>query len=152
MKTLALYFGLFAIAISAAELDINTHRHIHYCYLNGMRYAFAISDARFSKMRQWNPTSDAQPPVTPKRALELARKRLDTIKIPPNFGWKLESIALEPVRASNFLAQDEKWMYVVNFRYHNNSVMTGVWPTMDFIITMDDELIEPIIDKEKPNR
>ncbi len=44
-------------------------------------------------------------------------------------------------------------MYEVRFRYVlKGQPMTGVWPTMNFIVTMDDELIEPKIDPYEPNR
>jgi hypothetical protein len=119
---------------------------IHYCYLNGLRYAFAVSDTEYAKMRQWNPQEGTHPPVTPKRALELAKKRLTEIKIPNGYGWLLERVSLEPV---NVFYPDGKWVYVVSFRYFIEGPSTGAWPTMDFFVTMDDKLVEPIVDTEK---
>jgi hypothetical protein len=114
-----------------------------------MRYAFAISEEKYAAMRGWNPAASQFPPIAPARALELAEGRLKKIPIPEKYGWTLESAALEPV---NLFYPKEKWMYVVSFRYHMEGPTTGYWPTMDFIVTMDDELLEPSISVAEPNR
>ena len=149
MKTLFLVLFLCVAAASAVELDpYNYKSGLHYCYLDGLRYTFAISNADYAKMRKWNPSEDASPPVTPKRALELARARLARIKRPKSPGWDLVRISLEPIGGISY--PNGKWMYVVTFYLHINVFGTPV--AMNFIVTMDDKLVEPIVEPEKRNQ
>lgn len=143
-------FLVLCLSVSAAAAANTASRHSpHYSYFDGKRYAFVISDEKYTTMPAWNPNSGEFPPVTPGRALQVAEERLRKIPIPSNYGWHLEAVALKPV--SDYFPA-EKWMYVVSFRYFINGPSTGIWPTMDFIVTMDGELIEPIISVARRNQ
>ena len=131
-----------APTLRAKELDPNDHKSIHYCYLLKKRYAFAVSDAAYENMTKWNIESDDPPPVSPQKAFKLAKARLDKIEIPKGYFWTFEGATLQPV---NQFFQDGKWIWKVSFRYTINGPSTGAWPTMDFLVTMDGELIEPLI-------
>jgi hypothetical protein len=100
-------------------------------------------------MRAWTPKTGEFPPLTPARALQLAEDRLNKIPVSKNHGWQVESVALEPV---SVLSPDGKWMYVVKFRYFMNGPMTGYWPSLDFIVTLDGELIEPVVRARRANQ
>jgi hypothetical protein len=41
--------------------------------------------------------------------------------------------------------KNSKWIWEVSFRYTKDGFSSGVWPTMDFMVTMDGMLIEPVI-------
>jgi hypothetical protein len=142
--TSLLLFLLLPIFVFAEPVSPKETTWVQYSYFGGMRYTFAISNAKYAAMRTWNPSLKTAPPVTPQRALELSKARLALIKIPPHYYWRVEQIALEPIGLTG-----DKWMYVVHFRYAWDSAMTGVWPTMRFLVTMDGDLIEPEIDPEK---
>ena len=148
LSTLALLIiGITTLPmLSAKELDPNDHKSIHYCYLLKKRYAFAISEAAYKKMTKWNIESEGHPPVSPQKAFKLAKARLDKISIPKGYFWTFEGATLKPV---NRFFQNDKWIWKVSFRYTLDGPSTGVWPTMDFLVTMDGELIEPIIDNWK---
>jgi hypothetical protein len=136
-------------SLGIASAATGAPSHSHYSYFNGNKYAFIISEEKYATMRFWNPKTGESPPVSPGRALQLAEERLRKIPVPKNYGWEVEAVALEPV---NVVFPDEKWMYVVKFRYVMNGPMTGVWPSLDFIVTMDGELVEPVVSNQQPGR
>jgi hypothetical protein len=140
---------MLVLSLAAAHAANGAPTHSHFSYFEGNRYAFIISEEKYAAMRAWNPNSSDFPPVPPGRALQIAEERLRKILIPNNYGWRLEAVALEPV---NEFYSDGKWMYVVHFRYFINGLSTGVWPSMNFIVTMDGELVEPVISVARPNR
>ena len=149
MKTLSallLFIAVNAMVTTfatAKELDPNTHKSIHCCYLLKKRYTFAVSERLYEQMIKWNLESKDTPPVSPQKVYKLAKERLDKIVIPKGYFWTFEQAALRPV---NKFYQDGKWIWVVSFRYTKEGFSSGVWPTMDFFVTMDGDLIEPIID------
>ena len=128
--------------LGAEELDPNDHKSIHYCYLLKKRFAFAVSDEAYDRMTTWNITHEGPPPVSPQEAHKLAKARLDKIKIPTGYFWTFEGATLAPVSA---LFPDQKWIWKISFRYTIDGPSTGHWPTMDFLVTMDGDLIEPIV-------
>jgi len=131
--------------IAADELDPNDYRSIHWCYFNNEKYAFGVSDRVYEKMTKWNLESDTPPPVSAQKAYKLAKKRLEKIEIKKGFVWILKQVALEPV-----VEQEGKWIWKVSFRYANTEGgSTGRPLTMDFLVTMDGELIEPVVSKSK---
>lgn len=133
----------------SGELDTNDYMHIHYCYLNGDRYRFAISDSEYAELPDWTPDGGTHPPITPKVVIGLAKAHLDKIKIAKEYFWQFESINLEPV--NTFFPQG-KWMYRVIYRYAIRGPSTGQWPAMEYIVTMDGKLVAPHVSKEKPNQ
>ena len=129
----------------ADGLNSNEYRSIHWCYFNKQKYAFGVSDQLYEKMTKWNLESDDPPPTSAQKAYNLAKERLDKIEIKKGFVWDLEQVALEPVGD-----QKGKWIWKVSFRYAvAEGGSTGRWPTMDFLVTMDGELIEPVISDHK---
>jgi hypothetical protein len=145
----ALVAAVLVQGLGIANAAASAHSHAHYSYFDGNRYAFIISEEKYATMRYWNPKTGESPPVSPGRALQLAEERLRKIPVPKNYGWEVEAVALEPVSVSS---PDEKWMYVVKFRYVMNGPMTGVWPSLDFIVTMDGELVEPVVSNRQQSQ
>ena len=147
MNTTIIPFLIMFISVNiySAELNPNNYVHIHYCYFDNKRYAFAISLDEAKSMKVWNLNEREQTPVLPQEAERLARKHIDSIKIPENYGWKLDSISLEPINPFRL----DKFIYTVQYSYYVNGPMTGVWPYMKYIITMDGKLIDPIVDDYK---
>ena len=144
-KALVLVLLLAALPASAQQRDPNSIYYNHNCYLNAMRYESTISFAKYENMRRWNPLDDTAPPVSPKRALELAQNRLALVQIPMQHHWTIERISLEPVSGDG----DGKWMYVVSFIYSYDGGGSGPERTLEFVVTMDNELIDPIVTAEK---
>ena len=132
--------------VLAKELDVNDYKSIHYCYVLEKRYAFAVSHKVYESMTAWNIESKGPPPVSPQRAFKLAKERLKKIEIPKGYLWTFEQAALQPV---NSFFQEGKWIWKISFRYTKKGISTGYWPTMDFLVSMDGTLIEPIIDHWK---
>jgi hypothetical protein len=140
---------VLAHSIGIANAATSAPYHSHFSYFDGNQYAFIISEEKYATMRFWNPKTGEFPPLPPGRALEVAEERVRKIPVPKNYGWKVEAVALEPVSVSS---PDGKWMYVVKFRYFMNGPMTGIWPGLDFIVTMDGELVEPVVSTRQPNQ
>jgi hypothetical protein len=130
----------------SGELDPNDYMHIHYCYLNGMQYRFAVSNAAYEKLPDWTPETGTHPPITPKVAMDVAHQELQKIKIGEEYFWRFEHVSLEPV---NTFYPERKWMYRVVYRYAIKGFSTGVWPTMEYIVTMEGKLVTPHISKDK---
>ena len=149
---LAGFVVLISVVITSAydpppgELDPNDYMHIHHCYLNGFRYRFAISDQQFEKLPDWTPDTGIHPPITPKVAIDLAKMELDKIKIEGEYFWRFESVNLEPV---NTFFPEKKWTYRVIYRYAIRGFSSGVWPTMEYLVTLDGKLVPPHISKHK---
>jgi hypothetical protein len=145
----ALVTAVLAHGLGIANAATGAPPHSHFSYFDGNQYAFIISEEKYATMRFWSPKTGESPPVSPGRALQLAEERLGKIPVPKNYGWEVEAVALEPINVSS---PDGKWMYVVKFRYCMNGPTTGVWPTLDFIVTMDGELVEPVVSNRQPSR
>ena len=145
----ALAAAVLVHGLGIANAATSAPSHSHFSYFDGHQYAFIISEEKYATMRFWNPKTGESPPVSPGRALQLAEERLRKIPAPKNYGWEVEAVALEPV---NISSPDGKWMYVVKFRSFMNGPMTGVWPRLDFIVTMDGELVEPVVSNRQPSR
>jgi len=145
----ALVAAVLVHGLGTAHAATSAPSHSHFSYFDGNQYAFIISEEKYATMRFWNPKTGESPPVSPGRAVQLAEERLRKIPVPKNYGWEVEAVALEPV---NVVFPDEKWMYVVKFRYVMNGPMTGVWPRLDFIVTMDGELVEPVVSNRQPSQ
>jgi hypothetical protein len=148
MRIFRILLLVYPTLVFAEAPMADTPEYTHNSYINGKRFAFVISKDKYAAMRSWNPSLTPNPPVSAQRALVLAQTRLSSIPIPEGFGWSLEQISLVPVGIDS---QEAKWMYSVRFRYIlKDKPMTGVWPTMDLIVTMDGELIEPKVDTYEP--
>ena len=144
-KAFVLILLLAALPASAQQRDSDSIYYDHACYLNGMRYYSSISVAKYENMRRWSPLDDTAPPVSPKRALELAGNRLALVQIPAEHHWTVGRISLEPLSGG----VDGKWMYVVSFVYSYDGGSSGPERTLEFVVTMDNELIDPIVTVEK---
>lgn len=145
----ALAAAVLVHGLGTANAATSAPSHSHSSYFDGNQYAFIISEEKYATMRSWNPKTGEFPPVSPRRALQLAEERLRKIPVPKNYGWEVEAVALEPVNVSS---PDGKWMYVVKFRSFMNGPMTGIWPALDFIVTMDGELVEPVVSNRQPSQ
>ena len=141
-----LCIGIQPSCAIAKELDVNDYKSIHYCYLLKKRYAFAVSHNIYESMTAWNIESKGPPPVSPQQAFKVAKERLSRIEIPKGYFWTFDQAALQPV---NGFFQDGKWIWKVSFRFTRDGFSSGPPTMMDFLVSMDGTLIEPIIDDWK---
>lgn len=150
MKRRALLAAAITSSVCAApakrpnDLDPNLHARIHYCYINGLRYAFGVRRSVCEKLPKWTPFDGTPVPLLPKIAYDLAKAHLDTIKIPDDHGWELEHISLDPLGG---MGPDDRWMYVVDFWYFYRGGSSGPQTHMKYMITLDGKFVEPIVQK-----
>jgi hypothetical protein len=71
----------------------------------GKKYEFRISDADLQKTPDW-PPSQEQPPLSPRRAMDIASNYLATL-LPNGKDWRLDRISLKPI--------GDRWIYMVEF-------------------------------------
>jgi hypothetical protein len=74
---------------------------------NNQSYEFTATKADLAKTPVW-PVGTEQPPLTPRRAEEIARRQLQQL-VPGGGDWRLEGITVSP------LGDDLHWVYSVEF-------------------------------------
>lgn len=149
VKLLVLFVFLFASTTSADEKKQFPVIRDEYMRLGEQTYKLSISKGIFDKMNKWNPDVSDQPPVTVKAARDLARKGLEKIKIPQNCFWLINRIELGPMTQ---FRPEEKWIYIVRFDLYSKGFNSGKPFWIDFYVTMDGELIEPVVESTKKKK
>lgn len=72
---------------------------------NGKKYEFHIADQDLEKTPAW-PANQENPPLSPRRAIDIATKQLASI-LPNGKDWRLYEVTLRPV--------GDRWVYLVQF-------------------------------------
>jgi hypothetical protein len=105
--------------------------------VDGRVFELSVKDADFRHAPVWNPADD-HPPLSPKRALELARAELAHVvsDVP---AWQLNGIELRP------MTPDGHWIFVVE--YSKLATDGGFAPYLSFVVLMDGTVIEPKLQK-----
>jgi hypothetical protein len=91
---------LVITALSAAQAE--TTFTIEY---GGKKYEFHVSERELQATPSWAPDQET-PPLSPRRAIELARNQLGTL-MPNATDWRLYDVTLRPV--------DDRWIYLITF-------------------------------------
>jgi hypothetical protein len=91
---------LFATALLAAQLE--TTFTLEY---GGKKYEFHIPAEDLQKTPAWPPGQE-NPPLSPRRAIEIASNQLGTL-LPNGKDWRLFEVMLRPI--------DNRWIYLVEF-------------------------------------
>src|SRR5205085_6896163 len=71
----------------------------------GKKYEFHIPDQDLQKTPSW-PAGQENPPLSPRRAIDIATKQLGTL-LPDGKDWRLYEITLRPI--------ENHWVYLVQF-------------------------------------
>ena len=69
------------------------------------KYEFHVTDQDLQKTPAW-PGSQENPPLSPRRAIDIASKYLATL-LPNGKDWRLYEVTLRPI--------DDHWVYLVGF-------------------------------------
>jgi hypothetical protein len=117
--------------------DIGGFTYQHYAFEES--YETEISDDAIANAPSW-PSSEANPPVSARRALAIAdnyrRKRLVNRN---NWKWGLDSISLLPIDGGN-----NKWCWQILFlAYPEKGGLGGVPPEFSVYVLMNGDIIEP---------
>src|SRR5262252_2541116 len=91
--------GLISVLLLAQAETIFT---VEY---GGKKYEFHITDADLQKTPAW-PASQENPPLSPRRAIDIASKYLATL-LPNGKDWRLDRVSLKPI--------GDRWIYLVEF-------------------------------------
>ena len=71
----------------------------------GKKYEFHVSEQDLQKTPAW-PAGQENPPLSPRRAIDIASKQLATM-VPNGKDWRLYEVTLRPI--------DDRWIYLVQF-------------------------------------
>jgi len=82
--------------------------------------------------------SDANPPLSPRRAIAVARERLATL-VPTSDRWTLSEVTLQPILGP------DRWIYLVGFSEPSNSSSVAQLTTGPLrIVVLMDEFVAPM--------
>ena len=127
------------------EPDPNQYAAIRWSYFGGKKYAFGLTKDAYKKMATWHLEKKAPSPVAPQEAYRLAKEWIDELEIAEGWEWELDQIALEPIDL-----EEGKWLWKVSFEYVViDDGQTGPPIMMHVLITMDGELIQPVVSDHK---
>jgi hypothetical protein len=120
--------------IPASAQDIATFND----YYNGKRYDAKVSRAQLDQTPSW-PAADPHPPLSPRKAMELASAYLPTL-IGQAKEWGFDNLTLVRPGA------DDKWVYLVKFLGPlPPGIADGLVPSMRVVVLMSGKIIDPVI-------
>jgi hypothetical protein len=93
--------SLFLLAVLAAA-QVETTYTVEY---GGKKYEFLVSSQDLEKTPAW-PPNEENPPLSPRRAVEIARTQLAALMAGAK-DWRLHEVTLRPL--------DDHWIYLVGF-------------------------------------
>src|SRR5438876_238871 len=107
LVTAALIVGLMLIRDQDQGSEHDNYRAVTYrSFVDGTAYKMTVSMGNLRKSPSWK--EHGSPPVSPGKALELARMKLEST-VPEAKDWELRMICLQPTLIS------DKWIYAVEF-------------------------------------
>lgn len=89
------------LLLTAAQIEAT----IYTVEYGGKKYEFHVTAKDLSATPQW-PANQPNPPLAPRRAVEIASKQLASL-LPNGKDWRLHQVALRPL--------DSHWIYLVDF-------------------------------------
>ncbi len=119
---------------------------LHYMHrdeFGGKCYTSKISGDVYAKMSGWNFASREALPVAPQEILKVGDNYVRKLGLPEGL-VQLEDLAIHPVGGD---PRESKCVWRLTFR----EMKPGPQSTLQVLVTMDGDLIEPVISEEKPN-
>jgi hypothetical protein len=105
-------------------------------HTRGVRWDFNLTRETLARSPTW-PDSDPWPPLSPRRAIELAWAQLGTL-VGDKEGWQLRSVSLKQV------GPQRTWIYVVDIAEPPPRPDGGVHSSIGMIVLMDGTTVAPI--------
>lgn len=101
-------FILFMILFMLGMFNVSAQTVAEQFHCNGTFYTVKFSDADIPRSPSWNPERDENPPLSARKAVEVARQTLEQCMSEPA-KWNLESVKIERLLGIS------KWLYHVVF-------------------------------------
>lgn len=142
-----LFLGVVPDSLSAQEERKRPRAEkLHYMHrdeLGGKSYTSKISGDVYASMSDWNFASREALPAAPQEILKLGENYVRKLGLPEGL-MQLEDLAIHPVGGD---PRERKCVWRLTFR----EMKPGPQSTLQLLVTMDGDLIEPVISEEKPD-
>jgi hypothetical protein len=127
---------LLLIATTFATAQLETTFTVEY---SSTKYEFHITDQDLQAGPTWAANQE-NPPLSPKRAIDIASKELATL-LPNGKDWRLYEVTLRPI--------DDHWVYLVQFLEPLRSNAGGQQLSSGFeiVVLMNGTAVMPRISK-----
>ncbi len=150
LLAILLSLSVLCVHVTAEIKDSRNLYQENRCYLFNKVYVFTITKSLYEKMPTWNLESKEPPPVSPQKAFEMVKTHIDKIEVPDNYLLVFDKVSLKPVSS---LLGEKKLIWEVSFRarYKDNGWPIHEMRPLDYLVTLDGTLIEPVVTDQKPN-
>ena len=146
LLTAMLLLGVGPNCLSAQEERKSPEAEkLHYMHrdeFGGKCYTSKISGDVYAGMSDWNFASREALPVAPQEILKVGENYVRQLGLPEGL-VQLEDLAIHPVGGD---PRERKCVWRITFREDK----PGPQSTLQLLVTMDGDLIEPVITEEKP--
>jgi hypothetical protein len=102
----------------------------------GVEWDVKLTRAALDQSPAWS-EADEWPPLSPKRAIELAWEQLGTL-VGDREGWRFESVSLKQ------FGPKRKWIYVVEINEPPPRADGGIHSSITLIVLLDGTTITPV--------
>jgi len=128
--------GVFLGAVGCLTAGQRVQFH-SYSLHEALVYTFTID---VGEADAWDSSSAESPPLSPRRAKNLATAFIKTIPLDPQMqSWRLRTIALECISE-----EPERWVYLVTFEGAPGTVTWyGQLPSFKVVVRMDGTIPKP---------
>lgn len=116
--------------------------YMHRDWFGGKSYTSKISVEFYEKMSGWNFAGREALPVAPQEILKVGENYVRRLGLPEGL-VQLEDLAIHPVGGD---PRERKCVWRITFREEQ----PGPQATLRLLVTMDGDLIAPVITAEKP--
>jgi hypothetical protein len=105
-------------------------------HTRGVRWDFNLTHATLDQSPDWT-EADEWPPLSPKRAIELAWQQLGTL-VGDTEGWRFDSISLKQ------FGPKRKWIYVVEIDEPPPRADGGIHSSIKLVVLLDGTTVAPV--------
>jgi hypothetical protein len=124
---------ILSLALQSTEPAVAASFSSH---TRGVRWDFNLTHAMLDQSPAW-PEADPYPPLSPKRAIELAWQQLGTLVHDPE-RWRFNSISLQPV------GPKRTWIYIVDISEPPPRADGGIHSSIRLVVLMDGTTVVPV--------
>jgi hypothetical protein len=126
---------LIAILVTAV-IEVAGNAAGFSSYVRGERWDFNVTHEALAQTPSWLP-EDASPPLSPRKAIEVAAKQLQELVTDPE-RWRFSEVALYPV------GPNEKWVYLIRFSEPPPRPEGGSHSLLGILVLMNGATASPV--------
>ena len=137
LATFAVALSMLAPAFTISQARIAQERMRLTRYIYGNKFTVRVFDEDIAKMTAWDPEKE-ESPLSPRKAIEIARRNLPRFITKDTERWMLEGLSLEQIGRPG----GNKWLYQVAFT-NDGLLGSGMDYSFSIFVKMDGAIIEP---------